>query len=54
MNKEMRNAVTQDKNLETLRDLAKENGMVTLWASCKNHVLNGETSVQQLMTLNIE
>ena len=53
MNENMRNAVTKEKNLEVLRDLAKQNGMQTLWASCKTLVENGVTSIQELMTLNI-
>ena len=54
MNENMRNAVVRERNLDVLRDLAKQNGMVTLWNSCRNLVLNGETSIPQLMTLNIE
>ncbi len=54
MNENMRNAVIREKNLEVLRDLAKQNGMVTLWSSCKNLVEKGVTSIQELMTLNVE
>ncbi|MBQ2944979.1 MAG: type II/IV secretion system protein [Clostridia bacterium] len=54
MNENMRNAVVREKNLEILRDLAKQNGMVTLWNSCRSLVLKGVTSIQELMTLNIE
>ena len=54
MNENMRNAVVREKNLEVLRDLARQNGMVTLWNSGRNLVLNGVTSIQQLMTLNAE
>lgn len=54
MNENMRNAVIREKNLEVLRDLAKQNGMVTLWSSCKSLVEKGITSIQELMTLNIE
>ena len=54
MNENMRNAVVREKNLDVLRDLAKQNGMVTLWSSCRNLVLKGITSVQELMTLNVE
>ena len=48
------NAIVQEKNLEKLREIAKENGMVTLWNSCKSLVLKGITSMQELMTLSIE
>ena len=54
MNEMMKNEVARTKNLEKLRELAKDNGMVDLWNSCKKHVLNGETSLQELMTLNVE
>ena len=54
MNENMRNAVVREKNLEVLRDLAKQNGMVTLWNSCRNLVEKGVTSIQELMTLNVE
>ena len=54
MNENMRNAVAREKNLEVLRDLAKQNGMITLWSSCKSLVEKGETSIHELMTLNIE
>ena len=54
MNENMRNAVVRERNLEVLRDLAKQNGMVTLWSSCKSLVEKGVTSIQELMTLNVE
>lgn len=54
MNENMRNAVIREKNLEVLRELAKQNGMVTLWNSCKSLVEQGVTSIQELMTLNVE
>ena len=54
INEAMKNNVMKEKNLETLRKLAIENGMVPLYDSCKNLVLNGVTSIQELMALNIE
>jgi type IV pilus assembly protein PilB len=54
VNDNMRNAIVTEKNLEKLREIAKENGMVTLWTSCKNLVFKGITSLQELMTMNIE
>lgn len=54
INENMRNAIVQEKNLEKLREVAKENGMVTLWGCCRNLVLRGVTSIQELMTLNLE
>ena len=54
MNENMRSAVAREKNLDVLRELAKKNGMVTLWNSCHSLVVKGITSIQELMTLNIE
>lgn len=54
MNEAMKAVVLKEKNLETLRKLAMENGMTPLYESCKNLVLQGVTSLQELMTLNIE
>lgn len=54
MNENMRAIVSKEKNLELLREAARENGMVTLWNSCHGLVLKGITSIQELMTLNVE
>lgn len=54
MNDAMKSAVMSERNLESLRKLAVENGMVPLWNSCRNLVLKGVTSMQELMTLNVE
>ena len=54
INENMRNAIVNEKNLEKLREIARENGMVTLWNSCRSLVLKGVTSIQELMSLNIE
>ena len=50
----MKSAVISEGNLEALRNLAIENGMVPLWDSCCNLVVKGVTSIQELMSLNIE
>jgi len=54
INENMRNAIAQEQNLEKLREKAKENGMVTLWNSCRSLVVKGVTSIQELMSLNVE
>ncbi len=54
MNEAMKNAVLTEKNLDTLRRLSVENGMVPLWDSCKNLVCKGVTSIQELMALNVK
>jgi len=54
MNDKMRAAVLVEKNLENLRKLAIENGMTPLFSSCRALVLNGTTSISELMNLNVE
>ena len=54
MNETMKNAVLTEKNLEKLRAIAAENGLVTLWESCHRLVESGVTSIQELMSLNVE
>ncbi len=54
MNEDMKIAVLTENNLEKLRKKCMDNGMVPLWNSCRNQVLNGTTSIQELMTLNVE
>lgn len=54
MNDAMKNEVSRTKNLEQLKIYARDNGMITLWNSCRKLVLSGDTSIQELMTLNIE
>ncbi len=54
INEAMRNVILTEKNLEVLKNLAIQNGMTPLFDSCKKLVLNGTTSLQELMSLNIE
>ena len=54
INEPMKNAVMNERNLDVLRKRAAENGMNTLWDSCRSLVLKGVTSLQELMTLNVE
>lgn len=54
MSEQMRAEVARTKDLETLREEARNRGMIDLWTSCKGLVLKGETSIQELMTLNLE
>lgn len=54
MNESMKSAVMSENNLEKLRKMCIENGMVPLWNSCRNLVFNGSTSIQELMSLNVE
>ncbi len=54
INDKMRAVLLSEKNLEVLRAKAIENGMTPLYETCKQLVLNGTTSIQELMSLNIE
>lgn len=54
MNESMKSEVTREKTLESLRAMAIKNGMVPLWDSCREFVISGVTSIQELMTLNAE
>lgn len=54
INEEIKAAISREKNLEALRRLAVQGGMTPLWDSCRSLVLKGDTSVQELMTLNAE
>ncbi|MBO4666653.1 MAG: type II/IV secretion system protein [Bacilli bacterium] len=54
MNEKMKNEVSKTSNLEKLRQMATENGMIDLWTSCRTLVIKGDTSIQELMTLNVE
>ena len=54
MNEKMKTAVLKEKSLDSLRKLSIENGMTPLWNSCRNLVTKGVTSIQELITLNME
>lgn len=54
MNEAMKSVAMREKNLDVLRRMSVENGMTPLWNSCRNFVLKGITSIQELMTLNVE
>ncbi|MDD4125386.1 MAG: GspE/PulE family protein [Eubacteriales bacterium] len=54
LNENIRNAMTQNITAEKLREVVKTNGMIPLWENCRNYVLNGITSIQELMALYME
>ncbi len=55
LNDEIRDAVAaSDATAEQLRDLAQKSGMKTVWENCRDYVLKGITSVQELMSLYME
>jgi len=51
MSERLRSAVTNGQSLEELRNIAQEEGMVTLWNSCKKLVMKGVTDIAELMSL---
>jgi len=54
MNDKMKNTVMHERNLDVIRREAIANGMTPLWNTCRTLVENGVTSLQELMSLNIE
>lgn len=51
---ELKSLIVKEKTLDKLRDTAKGGGMVPLWNACRELVLKGHTSLQELMTMNEE
>ncbi len=54
MNDKMRLAINDRSYLEHLRDLAIDNGMTPLWMACRELVLDGTTSLDELIALMSE
>lgn len=52
VNDAIRIAIGDDVPIEQLREVARDNGLVSLWDACKYYVIKGVTSLQELMTLN--
>ena len=52
LNEDLKAMIVKEKTLELLRELARENGIVPLCNACREIVLKGVTSLQELMTLN--
>ena len=53
-NDEMKDIVNKHLTVKDLRDFAIANGMKTLFDSCREYVLNGTTSVEELLALSID
>ena len=51
---ELKNAINERKDLEELRQIAKKGGMVELFENCREYVLNGITSIEELMSLYVD
>ena len=54
IDKGVKNDIVTTHNIEELREISLNNGLVTLWDSCKRLVLSGDTSIEELMALSIE
>ncbi len=54
LNEELRESVSKNVDMSTFRDKALEQGMITLWESCRKYVLNGLTSMDELALLATE
>ena len=54
LNENIRDAMAHDISAEELREVVRANGMTPMWENCKNYVLRGITSVQELMALYME
>ena len=54
VNEAIRVAIGDNTPIETLREIARDNGMVPLWNGCQYYVLKGLTSIQELMSLTVE
>lgn len=54
LNDELRQALVTERSIDKLREVARANGMNTLWQSGREYVLKGITSLQELMTLSNE
>ena len=54
VNDDMKAMIVKEKTIESLSNFAKVNGMIPLWQACKQLVLQGHTSLQELMSLNEE
>ncbi|MCK8058907.1 MULTISPECIES: GspE/PulE family protein [unclassified Fusibacter] len=56
VDRDIRNLITSGANSEVIKDKARQNGMLTLYDSCKDLVLQGVTSVEEMLrvTYNYE
>ena len=54
MTDKLREIVGKNLTAEEVRDIAKQEGMQTLWENCRNLVYDGTTSVSELMSLSME
>ncbi|MDD4815693.1 MAG: GspE/PulE family protein [Clostridia bacterium] len=53
VNEKLRNLINKKTSVEEIRKVAEENGMISLTDSCKDAVLNGNTSIAEYLSLNV-
>ena len=51
MDREIRNLINENKSIDEIKDKAKSKGLKTLNESCRELVLSGITSMEQLMKI---
>lgn len=51
LDEEMRNIINKDVSSEVLREMALNNGMISLFDACRGYVIKGVTSLSELMSL---
>lgn len=49
VDRDLRSLINRNTNMDIMKDKAKENGMLTLYDSCKNLVFDGVTTVEELL-----
>lgn len=54
INDKIRYAINKNVSAEELRKIAKENGLLELLESCKKSVLEGQTSIDELVSLSVD
>ncbi len=54
LDESIRDALATDISAEQLREAVRQSGMTTIWENCREYVLRGVTSVQELMALSME
>lgn len=54
LDESIRDAMSREISAEKLRETARNSGMVPLWDNCKDYVLRGITSIQELIAIYME
>jgi type IV pilus assembly protein PilB len=51
VNQDIKRAILEKEGTETITDIARKNGMITLREACIEKILNGETTIEEMMLL---